>query len=261
MLSGRPSAKLDVVLAPGLLGEASLQGALCVVVDVLRASTTIIAALASGANEVRACINSAEARQCAGLLREGTYLLGGEEMGRPIGGFHLGNSPLEYLSPSTVDSKTILLSTANGTPTLRKLHMRSGAPVYIAALVNASAVSSAIAGAILGDSSKGVVIVCAGQDGKPTAEDILCAGLIVQRFGQQLLHNGITLELTDGALIAATFASCNEANVADVLAAAEHGRYLRTIGFVADLEFAGQIDTYNIVPVFDKGRITTLAGR
>ena len=89
--------ELDVVIAPTLLQEDELQGRICAVVDVLRATSTITTALVSGAAALRPCLSIDEARSGAADLGRGQALLGGEERGERIPGFDLGNSPLEYL--------------------------------------------------------------------------------------------------------------------------------------------------------------------
>ncbi len=247
--------KLDAVLVPCLLPLTGLAGIRCAVIDVLRASTTIIAALANGAREIRPCVSAAEATESAATLKEGEYLLGGEEGGRMVPGFHLGNSPLEYTA-KTVTGKTVFLATTNGTPTLRKVQAQSGLPVYIAALTNLSAVCAQMANDARKDAERGLAFVCAGQNGRPTAEDIFCAGLAIQKVSQTLTREGFMCHLTDGASIAAGYALCQHTGALPILAASEHGRYLQNIGFSADLEFAAQVDACSILPVFQEGGIT-----
>ena len=246
---------LDVTLSPDLLPR-SFAGSLCTVIDVLRATTTIITALASGASEVHPCISAAEARRCAEAIGHKSYLLGGEKGGLRIPGFHLGNSPIEYLDSGKIAGKIIYFATTNGTPALRRAYKVSTNPVYLAALVNLSAVSSAIIRAITGNSLTKICLICAGRYGKPSLEDFLCAGLILPPVQDGLLQSGITCQLSDAASIAIEFSKLNKEKPLEVLAASEHGQYLQRIGFAADLKFASQIDKYQIVPIFDGSRIT-----
>jgi len=255
MPSGKHCVELDVGIAPDLLTEAHFEGALCAVIDVLRATTTIVVALANGAVEVRPCLNAAEARGNAALLSNRPYLLGGEEKGHRIPGFHLGNSPLEYAASDTVAGKTIFFSTTNGTPIMRKAHAFSGSPLYIAAFINVSAVSSALVRTMIGSSIEKVLLLCSGLLGKPSAEDFLCAGLVTQKVRHELLQADIDFRLSDSALIATGFATGNKGKTQEVLTASEHGRYLQRIGFANDIEFACQIDTYDVVPIFDGERV------
>jgi len=246
--------KIDAFLTPRLL-PPRFEGAICVVIDVLRATTTIIAALANGAREVRPCLNAAEVRRSVKAGDDTTFLLGGERKGLRIPGFHLGNSPAEYLDSSQISGRVIYFSTTNGTPALRRAYKGSGRPVYLAALVNLSAVSSAIVKAAVNNAPERICLVCAGRHGKPSLEDLYCAGLIAQRLQSELAESGIFPEPSDAATIAIAYSRVNQEKTLAVLTESEHGRYLQSIGFSADLEFASQIDKYDIAPCFDGKRI------
>ena len=242
--------KLDVILSPRLFPE-QFEGALCAVIDVLRATTTIVTALASGVSKICPCVDAEDAKRRAKSIEDGLYLLGGEERGQRISGFHSGNSPLEYLDSNRIANRVVLFSTTNGTPAVKRAYLGSGLPVYLLALTNLSAASSILVKSILDKSLREVLLVCAGRNGKPSLEDFFCAGLAVQRIRHGLLKVGISPDLSDCATIALRFAIANVRSPSEVLSASEHGRYLRRIGFAADLEFASQIDKYQVVPVFD----------
>ena len=100
-------------------------------------------------------------------------------MGENIPGFDLGNSPLEYMAREVVGGKVIYSYTTNGTGAIRKAFERSGNPAYIAALLNVSAVSSAIVKTASTGKFEGISILCSGRQGKPSEEDNFCAGLMV----------------------------------------------------------------------------------
>ena len=252
--------KLDVVFAPTFLEEDELGGWVCAVVDVLRATSTIITALVSGAVAVYPCLEIAEARRRSESFQQGSCLLGGEERGDRIPGFDLGNSPLEYLAENIIAGKVICFYTTNGTGAIRRAYVHSGQPIYIAALLNISAVSSAMVRAASAGHARGIVILCSGRYGRPSAEDLFCAGLIVERIGIGLREVGIVPQLTDGAGIAAGYAAANKEQSLEVLASSEHGRFLLSLGFASDLEFASQMDVYNTVPTFDGERVVLLHG-
>lgn len=218
-------------------------------------------ALATGAAEVRPCLDAAEARKRAELLGPGLCLLGGEERGYRIPGFALGNSPLEYRDPKMVAGKTICLATTNGTAAIRRAYAKSGAPVYIGALVNVSAVARVMVEEAVAGAARCVALVCSGQDSHPAAEDLYCAGLIARQVDEGLRHAGMTPCLGDGAWSAAEFAAANQGRPLEVLAASEHGRYLQAIGFGEDLKFSSQLDVYSVVPVFDGTRVAPRQGR
>src|SRR5205807_6516908 len=115
----------------------ALAGGLAVVIDVLRATTTIVHALAAGCTDVRPCAEVEEARALADGMRAGRVLLGGERGGAPLPGFDLGNSPREY-TPRACKGNTLVLTTTNGTRAL--LRAAEAERVLLAAFVNYSAV-------------------------------------------------------------------------------------------------------------------------
>jgi len=246
--------KIDVVLTPRLLPPNS-GDAICVVIDVLRATTTVITALASGALEVHPFPTSTAARRGAESAGNIPFLLGGERKGLRIPGFHLGNSPLEYLDSGQISGRAIYFSTTNGTPALHRAFQSSNRPVYLGALVNLSAVSLAVAHAAMNNALRSIFLVCAGRHGKPSLEDLYCTGLLAQKLCSEFAASEMSPELSDTTLLATEYAGINRDKPLAMLTASEHGRYLQEIGFAADLEFASQIDKYDIVPRFDGERI------
>ena len=246
--------KIEIALIPRLL-PLRFEDALCVVIDVLRATTTIVTALANGAREVRPCTTVAEARRDANSGDDTPFLLGGERSGLRIPGFHLGNSPIEYLDSNMISGRTIYFTTTNGTPTLQRAYKGTPRPVYLAALVNLSAVSTAITRAAVKNTLKRILLVCSGRHGEPALEDLYCAGLVAQGLQSEFTRAGIPAELSDAAVSMAEYARINREKPLAVLTDSEHGRYLLGTGFAADLEFASQIDKYDIVPCFDGKRI------
>ena len=247
--------EIDVILTHQSLPK-NFEGAVCAAVDVLRATTTIITALANGASEVLPCIDAEEARQKARCTSDKPFLLGGEIKGLRVPGFDLGNSPVEYLDSSLISGKTIYFSTTNGTSAIRKAYIGSNNPVYVAALVNLSAVSSALLKATTNNSASTILLLCAGRRGGPSLEDLFCNGLILQKLIQELNQAGIPHKLSDGASIALDFSLAKKGKPIDVLKATEPGQGLQELGFADDVELASQIDKYQTVPIFDGTKIT-----
>jgi len=246
---------LDVLFTPSCVGELDIRGWRCAVVDVLRATSTMVTALASGAAAVYPCVAIAEAKEgVAGYSRD-SGLLGGEERGEMIPGFDLGNSPLEYLDGRVVGGKAIFSYTTNGTGAIRVAHGGSGVPVYVASLLNLSAVASAMLEDAGASPPRGLAVICAGRYGRPCPEDIFCAGLIVEKLAGVSGERGERPHLRDGAQIAAGLAAAGESHSLDVLTSSEHGRFLESIGFAEDLKFASRVDEYPIAPVFDGERV------
>src|SRR5947199_9745820 len=105
---------VQVHLLPCHAPPGRLAGGIAVVIDVLRATTTIVHALAAGCTAVRPCATVEEARELAGQMRVGRVLLGGERGGVPLPGFDLGNSPREYTA-KLCRGTTLVMTTTNGT--------------------------------------------------------------------------------------------------------------------------------------------------
>lgn len=218
------------------------------VIDVLRASTTMITALASGAVRVIPVADVAEARRLAADAGPAA-LLGGERGGVRIAGFALGNSPLEY-RPARVAGRTLVITTTNGTAALEA--SRGAREILVGAIVNRSAVAAAIRRlAVPGDA---VHLVCAGTDGRVSAEDVLAAGAIIDAAAP----DGSRDVLDEAAREAvASFRKISAAaDVAGALVAefrrAPGGSNLVDLGMEIDLPVAAAIDSLAVVPRLDK---------
>lgn len=238
-------ATIDVHFLPSLTTPEALSGATVVVIDVLRATTTIATALAAGAKEVIPCLEVGEARRIAAELPQGAAILGGERGGERIDGFELCNSPLEY-TPGRVGGKTVVFTTTNGTRALE--HCRQASRVWLGAIVNLSTVAERIA------RDENIHILCAGTVGKMTAEDVLTAGMVSARIVAADRRRDVKRNLGDGACVALGFA---EAHGADEIARrrtlfqSNGGRNLARLGMAADIRFACQLNRLRVAPELD----------
>ena len=239
------TAEIRVHLLPQLVEPEELAGGFAIVIDVLRATTTITAALAAGAREVIPCLEIDAARRAAANLQGTPIVLGGERQGVRIEGFDLGNSPREY-TPLAVGGRTVVFTTTNGTRAM--LHARQAGDVRLAAFVNLSAVVAASAG------RERVDVICSGTGGKVTREDVLLAGAIAER-----LTASAAAELNDQAAIARAAwleAIGNPdaelpwlaARLAAALRETQGGRNLKRLGLESDIDDAAAIDRFSIVP-------------
>jgi 2-phosphosulfolactate phosphatase len=240
--------RLAVHLLPILTSPYESVDATVVVIDVLRASTTICHALAAGAREIIPCLDVDEARKIAAKFAPDATVLGGERNGVRIEGFGLGNSPDEYRRDS-VGGRTVVFTTTNGTRALAELQFARR--VLIGSFVNFSALCAQLT------SNQSIQVICAGTGGQITREDVLCAGAIADR----LLASGAVGEsgLNDQALVAAA-AWRNDMYGRDVkdpgsietlvrnLRNSRGGRNLIELGFDRDIESAAQIDHLRVVP-------------
>jgi 2-phosphosulfolactate phosphatase len=224
----------------------AVAGGIAVVIDVLRASTTIITALANGAARVRPVADVAEARTLAAALGPDT-LLGGERGGVRIDGFDLGNSPAEY-ARDRVAGRSIVITTTNGTAALAAC--RGAREILVGALVNRSAVAAAVRRLATAAGVADVHLVCAGTDGEVTAEDVLAAGAILDAA----LRDDPAAD-TDGPARAALDAFRRAVQTADPRAAlvaefrrAPGGANLVALGMEADLPACAALDAIAVVP-------------
>jgi 2-phosphosulfolactate phosphatase len=231
--------EVHVHLLPNHFEPDALRGGIAVVIDLLRATTTIVAALAHGARCVLPCGDVETARRAAASLPVGSVLLGGERGGVRIEGFDLDNSPAAYTS-ERVAGKTIVFTTTNGTAAL--LRSREAARVLVGSLVNRRAVARAIAA-----DDRPVHLVCAGTEGRVTAEDVVAAGAIVAELEVIL---GKTTSAGDTALLAKelwTAESTTGERLLSILRRSRGGSNLVELGFDRDIEFAARVDAIDLV--------------
>ncbi len=282
--------KIDVTFLPSQLENRKLAGKTVVVIDVLRATSTIATALANGCREVIPILEPADAEAVVRDLPPGSFLQGGERRGLKIPGFDLGNSPREY-RPEVVGGKTVVLSTTNGTRAA--ILSREADAVAFGSLLNARAVAD-----YCRERCSELILACAGRVGDFSLEDTVCAGMMIsyldgaedgrqagpvpvparkrvgsaqesaqesaqgsaQGSAQELApeyapENGPGPELTDSALAARLLYERYEGRLDRALDESGHGRYLKQIGLGDDLAACAAADTIPLVPIFRDGRI------
>lgn len=228
--------ELFVWILPSLIPTGALRGGTAVIIDLLRASTTITHALAAGAARVIPVLTIEDARRAAAAHTDPRALLAGERAGVRIDGFDLGNSPAEF-TPESVGGRTVIFTTTNGTKAI--FACRDAERVLIGCFANISALEAEAS------TESAVHLVCAGTDGAPTLEDTLFAGAMAAR----LAARGFTIA-NDQAHIAMDVWSAASRDTA-MLAAALHksrgGRNLASIDLGADVDECARIDTRNVV--------------
>ena len=203
-------------------------GAVAVVIDVLRATTSLTVARAHGAARVIAAETVEEARALA-RERPGA-LLCGERGGELLPGFDLGNSPFEY-TRARVAGKTLVFASTNGSQAMR---LAAGAHrLWVGAFVNASAVVERVAGATE------VHLVASGKLGQPAIEDVACAGWIARALeARGFAPRGVEVAL------ARDVAPIDAGGVRDCVEHSAHAAMLEALGppFVRDVEFCATLD-------------------
>ena len=249
---------LNVHFLPNHVEPSQLAGSTVVVIDLLRASSTICQALASGATCVAPFLEIEDTRRAAEKFDRGEILLGGERHGKVIEGFDLGNSPLEY-TPEAVGGRRVLFTTTNGTRALH--HARLAKRTLIGCAMNRRAIANAVA-----DASR-IDILCAGTDGEITGEDIFAAGAIVHALlDPEVSADSATMlhyKTDDGARSAAAqwqelLQAARKAGrspseqLAEQMRDTPGGSNLLDIGHDADLAACAQLDTRAIVPELNR---------
>ena len=241
--------RISIYFTPLGLTSADIAGKPVIVVDILRATTTIITALANGARAVIPAAASDEAIRIAQSLERGSVLLAGERRFEPISGFDLGNSPRE-MTAEAVAGKTLVMSTTNGTPAIQAAE--AGSPVFVAGALNFSAVVARAKPLV--EEQGEISILCAGRERGFALEDAYAAG----RFAQALLPPGgrRKVNLNDAGVAALELIKRYGDRWKRAVSASAAARDLVAKGYKEDILAATEADRYDLVPGYAERRIT-----
>jgi len=235
--------KIDLAFTPLELGKKNLSGKAVVVIDSLRATSTMVTAFEHGCAGFIPVATVEEARELAGSLKDPNVLLGGERRARTVEGFHVGNSPRDY-SSAKVRGKTIIMTTTNGTRAL--VAAREAAEIFIGAFLNLSAVCHR-----LKESGRDVIIACSGEKNVFCIEDFVCGGGIIACLSAQ----GHSPAMTDAARAAKILYDHYSPDIGRMLDESEWGQYLGGIGLSEDVRICARIDSSRLVPVYREGKV------
>jgi 2-phosphosulfolactate phosphatase len=240
---------IEVAFTPVALGPAEAAGRTVFVIDILRATTTICAALANGAKSVIPAATGEDAVRLAQSIGGGA-LLAGERGCVRMPGFALGNSPLE-MTREAVEGRPIVHSTTNGTRAL--LAVQHARAVYAAAAVNLSVAAERAREVVEG--GEPLLIVCAGRDAGFSLDDAYCAGRLIRAA---LGPKPPRRLLGDAAIASLALARRLGPEWLRPLRMSAAGRELHRRGFDADIEAAAHADSYPVLPHFHDRRLTAL---
>jgi 2-phosphosulfolactate phosphatase len=241
--------KIDVFFSPVGLNPPDVQGQTVVVIDVLRATSTVAVALFNGAKAVIPAASTEEALRLAQNLERDDVLLAGERKAVRIPGFALGNSPLEY-TVEAVQGKTVVLTTTNGTPAL--IAVQGAREVIVAAAVNFSAVVARSRAAL--EAHGELIIVCSGRERQFALEDAFAAGRLIKVL---LPEGGLRrVKVNDGGIASLEIARHYGERWLRAFRASTHGQFLADQGFQDDLRVCAEEDTHPILPLYADRRIT-----
>ena len=238
--------RIDTFFTVREVDTASLADAAVVVIDVIRATTTIIEALANGARAIYPTESTEDAVRLASSLGREDTLLCGERRGLKVEGFDLGNSPREYTRDVVADKK-LVLSTTNGTRALGVA--AEGTRVLPCAFTNLGAVAAELAG------EEHVVILCAGQADSFALDDALCAGYLTRRLVEASDEEP---GLNDASRATRALASARKPT-RPFMSKAAAGAAIIEIGLGDDLDICCDVDRHDIV-VHMKDQAITRAG-
>ena len=234
---------IDVFFSPAVVDEASVEGRPAIVIDVIRATSTLVEALANGARAIIPTVSTEEAGRLASSLGRDDTLLCGERRGLKVEGFDLGNSPGEFTA-EVVEGKQLVMTTTNGT---RAFAAVEGADrVLAASFMNLSAVAEAL------DGVTSLVIACAGRENRFSLDDALCAGMLIRSLQEGREEE---MELNDAGRVAADLASKYRVD-AEFLRSTAAGRALIEVGLDGDLELCASLDRHALVPEMRERRIS-----
>ncbi|WP_304131778.1 2-phosphosulfolactate phosphatase [Ignavibacterium album] len=233
--------KVNVLFSPIIADELYFTGKTTVVIDVLRASSTIITALVNGAKEIVPVGTIEFAVKVSGGMFGGQTLLGGERNTKKIEGFALGNSPLEY-EKRVVNGKSIVFYTTNGTKAISKAKFSEN--LFVCSFLNLRSVAKHLVSL-----NKNVELICAGRNNFFSLEDTVCAGKLIS----EIISLKDDIELNDSVSSSLALNDKYGTNILKMLKECDHGKLLSENGFEDDIEFCAQINIYDGIPFYTNG--------
>jgi 2-phosphosulfolactate phosphatase len=229
---------IEVCLSPALLHTYSLENKIAVVIDVLRATTTICAALEYGVEKI---IPVSSIEECESFGNHKDYLLAAERDAQLPNGFVYGNSPHQYMN-NAVKEKTLVLTTTNGT---KMLHLcKSADQIVIGSFVNIDAVAN-----YLLQQNKSVIMACSAWKDKVNMEDSIMAGGVLHR-----LKNDFSFACDSGKMLEQLY-QIAKSDIYEFHRQANHFGRLTNLGAADDLKYCLTENKTNVVPVLKQNAI------
>ena len=229
--------RIDVFFTPNEL-RRGLKGRVAAVIDVLRATSTIVEALANGAKSVFPTASTDDAVRIAQGLGRKDVLLSGERKSLRIEGFDLGNSPREF-TPDVVADKMVVMTTTNGTPAL--LAGSSADRCVVASFLNLNAAAADLVGADVP-----IVLLCAGREGRFSLDDVLCAGSLIRQLRARLPRH---TRMNDAAPAAGALERRYRGKLARIISHTSAARQIVDAGLAEDIAYCLMENRHSIVPV------------
>lgn len=240
MMDNRPA--LHTILSPSLLYQQELSNAVVVIIDVLRATSTIATALFNGARYI---IPVDSVQKCIDTGVETGAITAGEREGKVADGLQHGNSPFEY-SRDFISGKILVLTTTNGTKLLHAAADSGATTIVTGSFPNLSAVSRFVI-----EQNKNVILACAGWKNRINLEDTLFAGAVIDKVKAHFDIN------CDSSTMAHTLYKEGAADLYDFIKrkGASHYTRLSGYGLEKDIRYCLTPDTANVLPLYKDGKL------
>lgn len=240
---------IDVFFSVHSFQEEDLRGKSAVIIDILRASSSIITGMSNGAKKIIPVGDMNDAMKIATTMDQKDYLLCGEKNGSKVEGYHLGNSPLEY-TPEKISGKTLIFSSTNGTKAIKKAALAN--EIYIGGFLNQQSILNA-----LKQHDDEIVLICSGWQGRLSFEDILFAGALIHEITGGQLPAGAK----DGTKVAFGLFEKFGDDLTGHVRNSDHARRLAKIVPTDDVEFCCTVNKFDVLPGMKDGILTDLNGK
>ena len=239
---------IDVFFSVQAFQEEDLRGKSAVIIDILRATSSMTTAISNGAKKIIPVEDMSDAVKIAHTMDTNDYLLCGEKNGVKIEGYHLGNSPLEY-TPEVIQDKTLIFNTTNGTKAIKKANLANS--IYLGAFLNQQSILDALA-----EHDDEVVLICSGWRGRLALEDTLFAGSLLYH----LFDGKLPQKTKDGVKIAFGLFEKFMDNIEDTIGGSDHAHRLNKLVPENDIPFCCKVNKFDVLPGMRDGLITDLNG-
>ena len=243
--------RIELFFTPNEVKEEELKNRTVLVIDVLRASTTIAYALHNGCKGIIPVNSIDGAIELSKKIGRDSAFLCGEREGVKIEGFDLGNSPFEYEAEKIKD-KTLIFATTNGSKAIVKGSNANF--LTVGSFVNFQSTFK-----YLSSSPNDLTIICSGKLDQFAIEDAVCGGLYVSSFLSEFGSAGKEgeYELNDAAFVALKLYEVYKNDLLEMLKKSSHGRYLIELGFEKDLYLCAELNSLKVIPILDQGKLVS----
>lgn len=226
--------KIEVCLTPALLDLYAIENSIVVVIDILRATSSITYGIENGAEAIIPVMN---VEDCLGYADKG-YLLAAERNGAVVEGYDFGNSPFSYTAEK-IAGKTVVLTTTNGTKAMHLAQERAH-QVIVGSFLNLTSVCD-----YLKKENKDVLLLCAGWKDNFNLEDTLFAGAVVEQ-----LQNEFTIG-DDAGVAALDMYQLAKGDLRGYLKKSSHSHRLIKLNIEEDVQFCLKLDICTVIPVLE----------